>query len=137
MNETTERNSITHAKHRKETWWQISFPFILGLLLILGLAGWAVFATATGGNVGQSADTSLIWIICPNLLLALIPLALFGGMAYGIIVLNQKIPAAFKQLQDVMLKVRDGVQAGADKVVDPVINLKSKIASLEALKRKK
>jgi len=137
MNETPERNPVTHAKHRRETWWQITFPFILGMLFILGLGGWAIFAAATGGNVSQSADTALIWIICPNFFMALIPLAIFGGLAYGVIVLKQKIPAGFKRLQDVMIQIRDGVQTGADKVAEPVINLKSKMASLEALKRKK
>jgi len=137
MNETPKRNPVTHTKHRRETWWQITFPLILGILLILGLAGWTVVAAAQGGNVSQPADVSLIFLICPNLLMALIPLAFFGGLAYGVIWLNKKIPPFFQRFQESMIKVRDGIRTGADKLVAPVINFKTKMAAFKALKPKK
>jgi len=136
-NETqTPRNPETHEKHRQETFWQITFPLIIGLALIIGLVALTIATAAQGGNVSQAADTSLIFLLIPTMLMALIPLALLVGLAYGIIWLNKNSPPYFKQAQDAMITVRDGVRAGADKLVEPVLNINSKLASLDALKRK-
>jgi hypothetical protein len=131
-----ERNPNTHRVHRREVFWQITFPLILGLLLILGLAVWTIVAATNGGNVSQPADASLIFLILPTMVMAIIPLALFAGLAYAVIMLNTIIPPYMRQAQDAMIRVRDGVRTGADKLVEPVIRFKTVIASLEILKRK-
>jgi hypothetical protein len=137
MNNTRpERNPITHRNHRKEVFWQITFPLIIGISVILGLAVWTIMATATGGDISQTANTSLVFLILPTMLLAIIPLALFAGMAYGVIWLNKKLPANMRRVQDAFIRVRDGVKTGADKLVEPIIRFRSTIASLDAFKRK-
>jgi hypothetical protein len=137
MNDTLpERNPITHRTHRKEVFWQITFPLIIGISVIIGLAAWTIQATATGGDISQTANASLVFLILPIMLMAIIPLVLFAGMAYGVIWLNNKLPANMRRLQDAIIRVRDGVKTGADKLVEPIIRLRSTIASLGAFKRK-
>lgn len=130
------RNPITHAKHRKESFWQITIPLIIGLLIVSGLFALTIVTAVRGGNVSDAADTSLIFLIIPTMIMALIPLVLFVALAYGVIWMNKNLPPYFKQAQDVMVQVREGLRTGADKLTDPVIKIKSKLASLEAFKRK-
>ena len=138
MNEPSlEPNPITGAKHRRETFWQITFPFILGLLLVLGLAGWVIATAVQGGSVGQPADTALIFLILPTLVMALIPLVILAGLAYGVIWLNQHLSPYMRQAQEAMLMVRDGVRNGADRIVEPILRFKSAVAALDVFRRKK
>jgi hypothetical protein len=131
-----EDDPISQQKHRSEVFWQITFPLILGILLILGLAVWTILAAA-GSGVSQSADASLIFLILPTLLIALIPLILLAGLAFAVIYLNKNIPAGMRRVQATMLKIRDGVQAGSDKLVEPVLRIKSAAAAIEVLRLKR
>jgi len=138
MNESqSERNPNTHKAHRREVAWQIVFPLVCGLIIILGLAVWAIVSTIQGGNVSQPADASLIFLLIPTLVIAIIPLALLAGLAYGVITLNKILPQYFFMAQEAIHKVQDGIQTGADKLVEPVIRLNSMIAALGVLRRKK
>jgi len=131
-----KRNPITHKIHRKEVFWQVSFPMILGSILVISIAVITILAATRGGSLRQSADTSLIFLIVPTMLMAILPLILLAGLAYGVIMLIKVLPGYMRQFQDAMIKVRDGVRMGADKAVEPVLRFKSKVASLEALRRK-
>jgi hypothetical protein len=134
MNETQPpRNPETHQSHRREVFWQITFPIILGVAAILGLAAWVLVLATRGGNVSQAADTSLIFLILPTMLMALLPLVLLAVVAYGIIWLNKNLPPYAKQAQDAFARVRDVVRQGADKSVEPILRLKSALAALKAL----
>lgn len=132
-----ERNPNTYKAHRREFAWQVAFPLALGILLILGLAAWTIVAAVQGGNVSQPADTSLIFLLIPTMVMAIIPLAIFAGLAYGIILLNKELPGYFYQAQIAIQKVQVGIQNGADKLVAPMIRFKSTIAALGAIRRRK
>jgi len=132
-----ERNPSTHKAHRREVGWQIVLPLTCGSLIILGLAIWTVVGTIQGGNVSQPADTSLIFLLIPTMIIAIIPLALLAGLAYGIITLNKILPQYFFKAHEAMRKVQDGIQIGTDKLVEPIIRLESMLAALTVLKRKK
>jgi hypothetical protein len=65
------RNPKTHAEHRREVFWQITLPMLLGILLILAVVGLIIFLTIQPvTDVGRWADVSLIWLILPSLFLA-------------------------------------------------------------------
>jgi EamA domain-containing membrane protein RarD len=132
-----ERNPNTHKVHRREVAWQITLPFILGLLIILGLAVWTIISTARGGSVSQEADTSLIFLLIPTMVMSLVPLAIFAGLAYGVIMLNKALPQYSYKAQQAMTKVRIAIRTGADKLVDPIIRFKSILAAFEVLRPKK
>lgn len=140
MNETVEqkreRNLRTKAAHKRETFWQITFPLIVGLVIALILAVLAVLAATGSGPVKQAADASLIFLICPLMLVTILFTIIFGAVAYGLVKANTELPFVFFQLQDIFERVRQQVQVGSDKAVEPVLKIRSFFASLGALKRK-
>ena len=137
MNESNPpRNPHTHRLHRRETFWQITLPLILGALVMLGLGIWAIVAAAGGGNVNHAASASLICLIIPTMFMALFALIILAGLAYLVIATNQSLPPAMRKVQDFFVRVRDGVQTFSDKLVEPILRAQSGIAGIKTLKRK-
>ena len=137
MNESTPpRNPHTHQLHRRETFWQITFPLIIGGLVILGLAVWAVVTAAGGGNVNHAASASLIFMIIPTMFMALIVLVILAGLAYLVIEINRGLPPVMRKIQDFFVRVREGARTLSDKLVEPILRAQSGIAGIKRLKRK-
>ena len=87
------RNPKTHAEHRREVFWQITFPLLLGILLILAAVGVIVYLTVQPiTDVGRWADVSLIWLILPSLFLAFLMLAILIGFIVLVSYLLRLIP---------------------------------------------
>jgi len=144
-----ERNPKTHAAHKREAFWQITFPLILGLIFILApiiptpsivfnsvMALLTVMAATGDGRIAQAGDTALIFLIVPLMLTTFVSLIIFAAIAYGVFKLTGVLPGYTKQAQDALEQVRRQVQVGSDKVVEPVLKIRSFLASFEALKRK-
>ncbi|NIW50436.1 MAG: hypothetical protein GWN30_38390 [Gammaproteobacteria bacterium] len=129
------RNELTHAKHRKESFWQIIFPFSLGFLIILGLAAWVIVSAATGVSVRPAADTSAIFMIIPTMIVALIFLVISAAVAYGVIWLNRNLPVLTKRIQDVFTQVQNTVRQISDKTTAPVIQAEGLLAGLQTFFR--
>jgi hypothetical protein len=88
-----ERNPKTHAEHRREAFWQITFPLVIGILLLLAAVAVIILsATQPVTDVGRWADVSLMWLILPSLFFALILLVLLIGFVYLISYLLRLIP---------------------------------------------
>ena len=88
-----ERNPKTHAEHRREAFWQITFPLVIGIpLLLAAVAVIILSATQPVTDVGRWADVSLMWLILPSLFFALILLVLLIGFVYLISYLLRLIP---------------------------------------------
>ena len=131
-----ERRLMIQKKIRREVFWQITLPLLVGILLILALATWTIFTVVQVGSVRQAADASLVFLLLPTMAMALIPLVLLAGLAYGVIWMNRNFPAYLHQAQDAFEQVRDGVKQGADKLVEPLLKFKSNMAALGVFKRK-
>ncbi len=136
-NLTIARNPDAQKAHRRQTFWQIAFPLILGILAVLALGVWTILVAVRGSDVSQSADASISFLLMPAMVITLIPLILFAGITYGLIWLKKNLPTAMFRVQKIMVKIRDGVITGADKTVEPMLRISSFVASLEALKRNK
>ena len=138
INETQkpERNPKTLKDHKRETFWQITFPLILGLVFVLILAVLTFMAATGDGRITQAADAALIFLIVPLMLFTLISTIIFAAITFGIIKLNSTLPLYFKQAQDALIRVRQQVQVGSDKAVEPILKIQGFFASLRALKRK-
>jgi uncharacterized Tic20 family protein len=138
MNETQERerNSQTEATHKREVFWQITVPLVVGVILALTLAVLAVVAATGGGSVKQAGDAALMCLIAPLMMFTLIFGIIAGAIAFGLIKANQELPFVFKQVQDIFARVRYQVQTGSDKAVEPFLKIRSFFASIGALKRK-
>lgn len=128
-----ERNPETHRAHRREVLLQITLPLVIGVIIVLVLA--VLAALGAPGNVSRWADVSLIWLIIPMLLVALIFLVVFGGLAFGVFYLIRLIPGYARQVQDFFTLVGAKVKQGSDMAVEPVLRVQSFIASLNAVKR--
>ncbi len=132
-----ERNKVTHEAHRREVLWQITIPLVVGLLLVITACVLPVAAVVQGNGVRVWADISAIWLILPTMILSLIPLALLGGLVYGITLLLGKTPAFFFRVQGVFNQVRDTVRQYADKTVEPVLKIRSFFAKADAVRAHK
>lgn len=135
MNETklplnNERNPETHQQHKKEVLWQITVPLILGVLVILLLASLSVSSAV---NQSRLADISLIWIILPNLMMALIIIFMLAGMVYGLMKLTGILPFYAQKVQMFFNIVKTQTQKIDERLVEPVIKGKTSTASLRKL----
>ena len=132
-----ERNPATHAIHRREVFWQITFQLIIALLLILGLVGVVIFAGFQGlGEVSRWADVSLIWLLLPALVVVLVMLMMLSGVVYLITRLLAILPGYARLAQDFFYLVQVRVKSISDKLVEPVLKLRSFKAGADALRRK-
>jgi hypothetical protein len=119
-----ERES--YVKHRRDVNRQILLPVILVAILGVGLAALSIYA-ATGNSPGVSlwADIAAIWIIIPMMLLMLVILALTAGLAYGLMRLLKIAPRYTGIAQEYVLWFNAQVSLWADKIVKPVLVIKS------------
>ena len=131
-----EPNPKTQAAHKRETFWQIALPLIVGLVLVVVLGALTVIAATEGDRITQAGDAALIILIVPLMLVTFIFTVIFAGIAYGIIQLNNILPIYTRQAQDAFARVRQQVQMGSDKAVEPILKIQSFFASLGAFKRK-
>lgn len=132
--ENTTRTSPSDIKHRSsfrrhqsQRFWQILLPVILGGLVVVAVIVLVILTAAGGDPVGQVsiwADTSLIWLILPALLFAVIVLLIIGGMIYLLTKLLRIIPTYSTIAQDFVGKVAEGVRNVADKIASPFIAVK-------------
>lgn len=95
-------------RHRRESFWQITFPILLVLLILVG-AFVLVVLSGTAGISGV-ADMALILASIPLLLVGLIVFALFVALLFGIGWLLSKTPIATGYAQDISARVSDIVQ---------------------------
>ena len=134
------RNPITHEKHRREVFWQITLPLTVGILCVLLLAMLAIFG-ASAVQAGKLADISLIWLIVPTIFFSLIFLVILAGFVYAITRLLQALPLFAVQTHDVIFLFGLKVKQVGDAVVGPILKVHSFMARLEylggRLKRKK
>ncbi|MEJ2708752.1 MAG: hypothetical protein P8074_14145 [Anaerolineales bacterium] len=130
-----ERNPETHEAHRREVLWQVMVPLIVGVLVLLALA----VLSATGGTeqVSRWGDVSLIWLILPMLLVALIFLVITAGLAYGVIWLVRVLPGYARQLQALFETLAVKVKQVSDLAAEPFIRIHSFMAGMQVLFNRK
>jgi len=83
-------DSPTVRAHKRQLAWQILVPFLVAAVLIL--AAGVLAATSIGSVTRTWADISIIWLIAPMLLLALLLAAVLGCLIYGIAILLKVTP---------------------------------------------
>ncbi len=127
---TRERNPETHQKHKKEVLWQITVPIILGILVILLLASLSVLST---DNQSRLADISLIWIVLPLMVIALVVIFMLVGMVYGLMKLTGVLPFYAQRVQMFFDNVNSQTQKVDNRLVEPVLKGKTSTASLRKL----
>lgn len=120
----TARNPKTLARFRRESFWQITFPMIMLIVVLLGgIAG--LFAWRGEGGVAVVADYSMILMIVPLLLVGVIALAAIIGLIYLVIRAMELIPPYTYVAHKATFTVRDQVTAVANRITGFVIGIRS------------
>lgn len=133
-----ERNPLTEHIHKREVFWQIYLPAIVGgILLILVAAGVLVTTFQGTARLDTWAAVSEIMLVVPAMLATLIFLALVAGMTYLLTRLLGIVPGYARLVQDVFILVGVKVKRAADVSVEPILRMHSFGASLRALRRKR
>jgi len=128
------RDERARRRHRREVFWQISVPLTLGGLAVIAagiLAGWS---TARGSDLSAWSGRSLVFLICPVLIVGLIPLALLGGAVVGVARLTAGLPFFFYKIQNAFDSIRRrSLQLGRG-LAAPIIRLRSVPAGWKAVR---
>lgn len=102
----SERNPNTHARHKREVFWQIILPLVVGTLLLLAaLAAIVLSATQPVTELERWADVSLVWIILPSLFFAFILLAILVGLVFIVGKILQAVPQYTYKIQRFLERV--------------------------------
>ena len=114
------------VKHQRDVNLQIILPIVLVTLVGIGLAVFSGFAAA-GSNPGVSmwADISMIWLIIPMMMLALVIIALLIAMVYGLNRLLKISPHYTGLAQSYAFWINAQVTIWIDKIMQPVLFLKT------------
>jgi hypothetical protein len=121
-----ERNPKTHAEHKREVFWQITLPLVLGILLLLAALAAIIFSvTQPVTDVGRWADVSLMWMILPSLFFALIILVILIGFVYAISLLLRVIPRYARIIQLYFEQAKGKVGQLTNLMAEPVLWINS------------
>jgi hypothetical protein len=124
-------NPVTRAAFRRQVWRQIYLPFFLGALVIGSVA--ALLWTRGLALPSAWADASLILLLLPTLVLALVPIVVLGVLSYGVVYLIQRIPGPAHEAQRAVARVRRTARQGAGIAVEPILVARSAQAVVEAV----
>jgi hypothetical protein len=133
-----ERNPITGQTHKREVFWQIYLPAIIGGILLLLIAAGVLIATYRGtARLDTWAAVSEIILVVPAMLATVIFAALAVGSIYLVTRLLGIAPGYARLVQDFFTLVRVRVRKAADASAEPFLRINSFGASLRALGRKR
>jgi hypothetical protein len=117
-----ERNPVTQARHRREVFWQVTVPAVVVASIVFVLS---VLATQLSFMEASTwADISLIWMIIPSMMMALLCTVFLGAMGYAIYYLVRMLPYYSYQAQDRvwLLNIRAGTVS--NRLVAPFVRMK-------------
>jgi len=128
--------TTSYQKHKKQRFWQILFPIMLCILLVLALAVFVVLTASQDGGGGDSslwADTSMIWLLLPLLVFAVLMFVLFSVLVFLVARVLHILPAYSSQVQYYVDLVSSKVKYWTEKSVQPIIKVRSINASITAV----
>jgi hypothetical protein len=131
----TERNPVTTARFRRESWWQIQFPVLLVTLLGVG----AVVLLAVRGGVEAIRAVSaysLIILLIPALLVALLLVGIGGALVYLMFELLRLVPPYANVAQQELEGVHQWVDRATDRLAGGLIRTRSTLAGINAYLRR-
>ena len=129
------RKISSYQRHKKQRLWQILVPVILAGLLLLAVAAIVVVSVTRPGGVdvvSQGADTSLIWLIIPVMMFAilvaliLIALIILTGKAVHI------LPNYTFEAQRYGTIISSQIKLWLNKLTSPIVAVESIVARVSA-----
>lgn len=134
---TKKKNIRSKEQSNKENFWQIYLPLSFFSLLIVVVAILIINTPVTGNqSIQKLANISAVLLIIPVLLSILIFLAVIILLIIGQGKLLRWIPIHFTNIRVFFLKAAVFIMNGSNKIVFPLINLRSKLYSLKFIWKK-
>ena len=125
-------------QHRREAFWQVYLPAILGGAVFVGICVWVVLFTI--GYVPEpnlpdqqtpAAKVAIIWILLPTCFGGFIQLALLGGTVFVLSKGIRGLPGLADQILAGIQRVHVFLQRMSDRVSAPIISVASSKAGLD------
>lgn len=129
-----KHNLTTRQTHRREAFWQITLPFIIGTLLLVGLS--VVVSLGAMGEVRTWGNMSIIWLIFLTFLPGLLFLVILIALVYGVNKISQHLPGIAFRAQNKISMIEKQVTRSADKAVEPIMKVEAARAGLKSIFRK-
>jgi hypothetical protein len=121
----------TVRAHKRQFAWQILVPFLVMAALIV--AGATLVVTGGTSRTGVWADVSLVWLIAPALLIALMVLAILAATIYGMFKLLQVLPRYTGKTQDIFAMLSAGTRKVADGAARPIVWVREAGAAIKSI----
>jgi hypothetical protein len=116
-----QRNPVTHARHRREVFWQITLPAAIVATIIFLMN---VLATQLGYvEASVWSSISIIFLIIPSIAMALLCTAVMLFVVYGLFMLVRFLPQYSYLAQDRFWFVNLRVGAISNRLTAPFMHL--------------
>jgi hypothetical protein len=130
MAEISPTVTPTVRAHRRQLVWQILVPFLVMAALVI--AGAVLIVSGSAPRARVWADVSIIWLIAPLMVLALVVATVLGFAIVGLAKLLQITPRYTARVQAISLIAAAGTRKVADGIVAPVLWFEQARATLKS-----
>lgn len=125
-------NPQARTRHRRQTFWQVTFPFLLLLLVFLALVVGVSWAALSGvGELRRWADVAIIWQLPLPMFLSFLCLVVNIAFVYGLIKLIGVLPGLAYKIHSFVLLVQSKVTGISDRLAEPFLRTSSLRARLQ------
>jgi hypothetical protein len=131
MDEQPRPESPTLRQHKRQMVWQIIIPFILMAVLLIAAAVLVTFGKTASTSLWR--DVSLVWLLAPALVLALVAIVVLGAVIYGLARLKKAAPRVTSRAQELTLLGALGIRRIADGTTKPFIWLEQAGAAIRSI----
>lgn len=121
-----ERYSL--RQHKAQKFWQILLPVLLSVAGFIAVMVLTISLATTGDSNGRLsvwADGSLILLLIPSLLVALMVVVVVGGFVYAMTKILKVIPTYTEAGQRYAMLVDTRVRSVTRKIATPLITIRS------------
>jgi hypothetical protein len=129
--EILDRQAARVKKRRSSLWLSVILPFILSVVAVAALVYFV--ARSPAADPGAWADTSLVFLLLPLLILCLIPLVLAGLLIFGTTKLIAWLPEPLASLESGVRRVNRSLSKGIRVGLKPLIILKALWAAFKSI----
>lgn len=115
-----ERRSQSVVRHRRESFWQITFPMLVVLIVLSGV--FALIALSGPQSISSVADASLVLVSLPLLVIGLLVLAVLLALLFGLGWLLRETPAFTGIAQDASARISGIVQKVMEQATNVIVS---------------
>jgi len=126
-----EPNPVTRAAHRRDYRRRVLLPLIGFMFVLVGVA--VTFILVPVGDVTTWSQIATIMLILLALIIGLIVLAILGALVYLVSYILGILPGYTRMAQDGIETIKTQAIKGADIAAEPVIQVQSFLAVVNAI----